>query len=108
MNKFPTSREILAVSLAFATLGESRYNRSYEEYVDIATRLPPPKVLHADINKLLREMHKAGDALDKICHFKAGDGYIWYEKFPSSLSLKTLLNGLTKVGMRQPLSRRRR
>ena len=107
MNKFPTSRENLAVNLAFATMGESRYNRSYEEYMNIASRMPPLKVLHADVNNLLGEINQAGIA-DQICHFKAGDGYIWYEDFPTSLSLETLRSGLTKVGMRQPRSRRRR
>lgn len=105
MSKFPTAKENLAVSLAFASIGESRYNRTYEEYMDIASRMPPLKALHADVNTLLGEINQAG-ALYQICHFKAGDGYIRYEDFPKSISIETLRSGLSKVGMRIPNRRR--
>jgi hypothetical protein len=106
MNKFPTSRENIALNITFELMGESRVNRSYDEYMAIATRLPPLKVLHGKINDRLRELAAAGLALYQICHFKAGDKHHRYEEFPASLSLETVRSALTKVGMR--VKRRRR
>ena len=106
-SKFPTSKEDLALDLIFESRGESRINRTYDEYMAIASRLPPLKVLHADINKRLSEMAKAGIAPYQICHFKAGDHYPRYCDFPTSVSLETVRSALTKVGMRQPRHRRK-
>ena len=107
MSKFPTSRENLAISIAFDLLGESRYNRTHEEYMAIAARLPPLKKLHGIINDRLAEISKSGIPQDKICHFKTGDEYIHYKDFPTSLSLETVRSALTKIGMREPGYRRK-
>jgi hypothetical protein len=107
MSKFPTSRENIAIDIAFDLLGESRINRTHEEYMEIASRLPPLKKLHGLINDRLAEMKKKGIAPYEICHFKRGDQYYRYEKFPSSLSLETVRSALTKIGMREPGYRRK-
>jgi hypothetical protein len=107
MNKFPTSRENLALDIAFELMGESRLNRTHDEYMAIAARLPPLKKLHGMINDRLAEMKKAGIAPYEICHFKAGDQYVRYEKFPTSLSLETVRSALTKIGMRDVGYRRK-
>jgi hypothetical protein len=46
MSKFLTSKENLALDLIFYYVGESRYNRTTEEYEAVAAKLPPIKVLH--------------------------------------------------------------
>jgi hypothetical protein len=133
MSKFPTSREDLALDIVFELMGESRYNRTHEEYMAIAAQLPPLKRLHGLINDRLAEMNseaidastdnatdattdiatdgtteKVIDALrGKVCHFKPGDKYVWYEDFPRSLSLETVRSALTKIGMREPGYRRK-
>jgi len=106
MNKFPTSKENLALDLIFGLMGESRINRTYDEYMAIASRLPPLKVLHGKINDRLCEMAAAGIRPYQICHFKGGDRYPLYEDFPTSVSLETVRSALTKIGMRQPRGRR--
>jgi hypothetical protein len=53
MSKFPTSRENIALDIAFDLMGESRINRTPEEYAEIAARLPPIKRLHGMINDRL-------------------------------------------------------
>jgi hypothetical protein len=107
MNKFPTPREELALNMIFNLIGESRYNRTYDEYMVIAARLPPLKVLHGKINDGLLEMAIAGAIPNRICHFKMGDRYPRYEEFPISLSLETVRSALTKIGMRAARPRRR-
>ena len=46
----PTPVQDIAVRLAFKVMGEKQYNRRYDEYMDIAERLPPLKQLHHQIN----------------------------------------------------------
>ena len=107
MSKFPTSAENVAIDIAFELMGESRFNRTTEEYMEIAERLPPLKRLHGLINDRLAEMKKAGDAQFKICHFKPGDQYPHYREYPTSVSLETVRSALTKIGMRDRRYRRK-
>lgn len=106
MSQFPTSAENVAIDIIFQLMGESRINRTYEEYMAIKNRLPPLKILHFDINRRLREIVATSKAPYKICHFKSGDQYIWYEEYPTSVSIETVRLALAKIGMRQPRYRR--
>lgn len=58
MGKFLTMQEDLALSLIFEYVGESRYNRTIEEYEAIAANLPPIKVLHGYVNDRLKKLPK--------------------------------------------------
>jgi len=100
MGKFPTPVEDIVLIIAFDLMGEARVNRTRDEYMQIAARLPPLKVLHGQINDKLREMAAAGIAPYEICRFKRGDQYYRYESFPASVSLETVRSALTKAGMR--------
>lgn len=108
MSKFLTSKQNLVLDLTFELMDECRFNRIYNEYMEIASRLLALKKLHGEINDRLREIEELGTAPYEICHFKVGDGYIRYEDFPTSVSLKTVRSALTISGMRQPGDRRRR
>ena len=99
MGKFPTPVEDIILIIAFDLVGESRVNRTRDEYMQIAARLPPLKMLHGQINDRLREMAAAGAAPYEICPFKIGDKYIRYKSFPGSVSLETVRSALTKAGM---------
>jgi len=56
--QFPTPIQDIAINLTFAVMGEERVNRTYDEYMAIAARLPPLKVLTFKINQLLQQLHK--------------------------------------------------
>jgi hypothetical protein len=56
--KFPTSIQNIALELVFEVMGEERINRSREEYMEIAAKLPPLKQLVFTINKRLKQLHK--------------------------------------------------
>ena len=101
MSQFTTSQENIALDLIFGLLGESRFNRTMDEYMAVASRAPKLEVLHADVNKVLREMADAGYTPFEICYFKIGDRYDWYEKFPTSLSKETIRKAWVKSGMRE-------
>jgi hypothetical protein len=101
MSQFTTSQENLALNLIFGLMGESRFNRTMDEYMAVASRAPKLEVLHDDVNKVLREMADAGYAPFEICYFKIRDQYVWYEKFPTSLSKETIRKAWVKSGMRQ-------
>ena len=45
-------------------------------------------------------MAAAGYAPYEICYFKAGDRKIWFETFPTSLSIETVRQAWIKSGMR--------
>jgi hypothetical protein len=107
MSKFPTSRENIVLDIIFELMGESRINRSYDEYMEIASRLPPLKVLQHDVNERLRTMAADGTAPYQICHFKKSDRYNRYEAYPTSVSLETVRSALTKAGMRKTRYRRK-
>jgi hypothetical protein len=107
MSPFLTSKEDIAVNLIYAWLGESRSNRTYAEYLEIASRFPKLSACHAHVNQRLREMAEAKLAPYQICYFKAGDLFPWYEDFPTSLSVETVRTALLKMGMPQNHRRRR-
>jgi hypothetical protein len=96
----------VAIDLVFDVMGEKRTGRTYEEYLDIARRTPPLKVLLPQINARLREWHEAaGHLLPQICRFGIGDQRIVYEPYPRKISAETLRLALTRAGMRQPRRR---
>ncbi len=104
---FPTSVQHIALRLVFDVMDEEQINRTYAEYMDIAHRLPPLKVLHALINERLDALHQQfGSALPEICRFKAGDKRIVYEPYPKTISYETLRAALIVAGMREPRRRR--
>jgi len=100
MSKHLTSKENIALDLIFHYVGESRFNRTPEEYAAIAAKLPPLKVLHDYINDFLGKCADSGYAPFEISYFRAGDDHIWYEPFPRSLSMETVRNAEVKSGMR--------
>ena len=104
--QFPTPIQDIAINLTFAVMSEERSNRTYDEYMAIAGRLPPLKVLTFKINELLAQLHKChgcnGVFLPELCRFKAGDQRITYELYPKTVSLETVRTALEIAGMREP------
>jgi hypothetical protein len=105
-SQFPTPIEDIALNLIFTVMGEARINRTYDEYMAIAARLPPLKVLTFQINRLLQELHKCdgcdGVRLPELCRFKAGDERITFEPYPKTISYQTVRTALEFNGMREP------
>jgi hypothetical protein len=99
VDPFLTSKENIVLDLAFEWLGESRINRTVEEYREIASRIPKLTELRKIVNKRLRQIAKAGEAPYEICYFKGGDYGHWFENFPTSLSLETVRKAWLKSGM---------
>jgi hypothetical protein len=105
--QFPTPIQDIALNLTFAVMGEKRINRTYDEYMAIAARLPPLKVLTSGINRMLQELHWRNDdcngvLLPELCRFKAGDQRIIYEPYPKTISHETVRTALEVAGMREP------
>jgi hypothetical protein len=108
MNKhpqFPTPIQNIALNLIFAVVEEKQFNRRYSEYMAIAAKLPPLKVLTFKTNELLRQLHKCdgcnGVQLPELCRFRAGDERITYEPYPKYISYETVRTALEISGMRQ-------
>src|SRR5205807_91966 len=105
-SQFPTPIEDTVLDLVFAVMGEGRINRTYDEYMAIAARLPPLKVLTFKVNQLLEERHKCngcnGVLLPELCRFKAGDQRITYEPYPKTISYETVRTALEIAAMREP------
>ncbi len=104
---FLTPFQNITLSLVFAVMGERRNNRTYDEYMAIAARLPPLKKLTFQVNRLLQQLHKCNEEcggliLPEICRFKAGDERIIYEPYPTKISSETVRETLVASGMRQP------
>jgi hypothetical protein len=79
VSKFPTAIQNIALNLIFAVMGESRFNRTPDEYRAIIAALPPLKVLTSKINRLLRQAHQSnnecnGFVLPQLCRFKGEKG----------------------------------
>lgn len=108
MSRSPTPVENIAVRLIFACRREERYNRTYEDYMRIASELPCLKELHHQVNRLLKERLKLYGPPYEICRFKAGDKRIRFEPFPESISRETIRTALIAWGMRQPRRKRTR
>jgi len=104
----PTPHQEIALDLVFLVMDEERINRRYDEYMNIAARSPPPKVLLHLINERLHLLHRDhSHLLPKISRFRIGDQHIVYEPFPKSISAETLRLALIRSGMRQPRRKRR-
>ncbi len=103
-----TSKENLAIDLILERLGESRINRTREEYAAIIAQIQryPLKVLHGWVNDKLKEYQANDYAPFEICYFKVGDRHHWYEEFPKSLSIETVRSALVEWGV--PLRRPRK
>ena len=101
----PTPIQQIALNLTFAVMGERRINRTYDEYMAIAARLPALKVLTFKINQFLQHMNKCsgcnGVQLPELCRFKAGHCRIVYEAYPKRISYETIRAALELEGMRQ-------
>jgi hypothetical protein len=105
--------------LIFEWLGESRFNRRWEEYAQIAARVPKLEALHAYINQRLREIAESGQPPYEICYFRPGDICYFrpgdkyrdkyrYAEFPASLSKTTIRKALINSGMaalKRPVTR---
>jgi hypothetical protein len=99
MNRFPTPKENIVLDLLFEWLHESRFNRTMQEYIAIAARVPKTAAVHAYVNQRLREMAAGGHFPYEICYFKVKDRYHWYAPFPTSLSIETVRTALKKFGL---------
>ena len=109
--QFPSSIQEIALNWTFAVMGERRINRTYDEYMAIAARLPPLKVLTFKINPFLQHMNKCsgcnGVLLPELCRFEAGHRRIVYEfRYPKRISYETVRAALVLAGMRQPSRRK--
>jgi hypothetical protein len=107
MTRFLTSKENIVVNLIYEWLRESRTNRTYDEYMQIASRFPKLAACHERVNEQLKKIAEEGFAPYQICYFKAGDRYPWREDFPTSLSMETVRTALLKMGMPQKRRSRR-
>jgi hypothetical protein len=68
----------IALDIICGWLGESRYNRTMEEYRAIARKMPKLDAMCAYVNEFLAKLHARGIKPYQICHFKAGDLYPRY------------------------------
>ena len=101
VNHGVTSKERIALIIISHWMGETFANRTSEEYVRIAGRLPKLDALHAYVNETLADMARRQVPVYEICYFRAGDRSIWYEEFPTSLSKETVRSALVKSGFWQ-------
>jgi hypothetical protein len=107
MNHFITPKEAIALDIIFGLQGQTRFNReptasgAKYKYARVALRAPKLAAMHADVNRVLRDMAAVGFAPFEICAFKSGDSYYWYRDFPTSLSLETIRKAWVKSGMRE-------
>ena len=108
MYRSPKPLEELALDLFFESHGESRYNRSVEEYEHLSTLTVNLKDVHFRVNQRLREYKKSGKPRwGGICYFKAGDLKPHYAPFPESISVQTIRNALIFSGFRERKWRKR-
>jgi len=104
MYRPPRSLEELSLKLIFEAIGESRYNRTPEEYEQLITRLDRIglKELHHLVNEKLAEYQRSGQPpWAAICRFQPGDRELRFDPFPTTISLQTIRNALNYSGFRK-------
>src|ERR1700730_17052533 len=108
--KFTTPIQEIALNLIFVAMNEGRINRTYDDYMAIAARIPPLKILTFKVNQLLQHLHKCdgceGIRLPELCRFKPGDQLVDFEPYPKRISYETVRAALEIAGMRRPRWRR--
>jgi hypothetical protein len=108
---FPTPVQDIALDFVFEAVGETRINRTADEYQSIAKRLPPLKILHFLVNEKLQErladMARRNSGPPQICNFKAGHKRIVFEPYPRTISMETIRAALETSGLRTVRYRRR-
>lgn len=109
MPRFLEPYENIALSLIFEVMGESRFNRTHNEYIAIAARLPHLKKLRFQVNVLWKKYRTSlPPRSGTICYFRQGDLKARYGDYPEELSIETIRTALIVSGMRTPIPRRRR
>ena len=102
MTRFPTSVHNIVINLLYESLNESRFNRTWEEYVSIAQRVHKVDAVHAYVNQRLKEFKASENPpFDAICYFKKGDIGISYKAFPTSISRETVREALKRSGLQE-------
>jgi hypothetical protein len=100
MANFPTSTHNIVINLLYEWLGECRFNRSWDDYIAIARRVPKVDAVHCYVNQRLKEFQDSGSQpFDAICYFKPGDENLWYKPFPTSISRETVRVALERSGL---------
>jgi hypothetical protein len=104
MYRPPRALEELVLKLIFEAIGESRYNRTPEEYEQLITKLGRLglKKLHNLVNEKLTEYQRSGQPpWAAICRFQPGDRSLRFDEFPTAISLQTIRNALNHSGFRE-------
>ncbi len=101
INPFLTPAEEIVIDLVLEWLGESRINRTADEYIAIAHRFPKIEAAHSHVNEQLKRIAAAG-APYEISDFRAGDigdVSVRYRDFPKSVSRETVRTAMNKFGI---------
>lgn len=91
-----TSKESIAIDMIMDLIGECRFNRTYQEYIDIGARLPKIETAFVYVNARLKKLANSGQAPYEICPFKKGDCGHYYLPYPTSLSRETVRRAIKK------------
>jgi hypothetical protein len=79
-------RREFRIDLVFSAVGEEQINRSMTDYLEIARRLPPLRILVGLVNEELRQRHARDEVPLAICRFRPRDRWVRYDPVPSSIS----------------------
>lgn len=105
MRRPPKPLEELALDLLFESYGESRYNRTTEEYQYLSSLVRGLKDAHYRVNNGLKELKEP--RWSEVCYFKPGDATPRFAPFPKSVSMETIRNALISSGFREPRRRKK-
>jgi len=96
MSAFLTAAENIVIDLMCEWIGESRFNRTIDEYIAMRQKVPKIAAVHAYITQRLKEIADRGTAPYQICRFRAGDKKIKYEPYPRRLSIEVVRTAVKK------------
>lgn len=105
MTFFPTPVQDIIISFIYEWLGESRVNRTMDEYREILSRFPTVEAAHVYVNQRLKEIEKSGAKMWPTYYGRPGRGYI--KPYPTSVSMETVRTAYIVHGVRELCPRKR-
>ena len=93
----------LVISLVCKGLGESRYNRTAEDYAMVRERISemPLKQIDYLVNRHLEDESISGNPGWDICHFERGTPVPIFDRYPVRISIETIRKALIANGLRR-------
>jgi len=100
MVKYPPPSEVIILSILHEIYNPTGKELSLREFIEIADKLPPLKVIHGQINDWLKKRPVETGINGTVLYLNAGDLQHRTAQYPRAVSLEAVRTALENSGFR--------